>query len=361
MLKAYGAYGEKKLYGKTVAGRHPLDVRGRRGGQDRAGAVQRQGDRPRRQAPPRPRARLTPATLRPLTAVRRHCDVTMMSLRCRHAVSRSARARPSAASTARPAAAARRRPGLDDRRLAARRRAGVLGLRPDRVDPGLGGGLALGVRAAGGRRQRRRRLRGPLGPQADDGRDQPRCSRSACSRCCWSPAPSGSGWSTSCWPCEACVEVFFAPAEQAILPRVVGDEDLVAANGLNGQVRNLARLVGSALGGVRRRGRRHPRRRGRRRGHLPARRAAGARIATPGRVELGRRGPTLTPERLVRGRFATLVDEWRDGLPGDLAHPVVRILVRLHADHQHRRGDHGHAVRAVRPRRCCTAAARCTA
>src|SRR5690349_110139 len=49
---------------------------------------------------------------------------------------------------------------------------------------------------------------------------------------------------------QACVEVFFAPAEQAFLPRVVDDEDLVAANGLNGQVRNVARLVGSGLGGV---------------------------------------------------------------------------------------------------------------
>ena len=31
MLEAYGAYGEKKMYGKTVIGRDPLDVRDRRG------------------------------------------------------------------------------------------------------------------------------------------------------------------------------------------------------------------------------------------------------------------------------------------------------------------------------------------
>ena len=36
------------------AGRHPLDVRRRREGQDRGRAVQRQGHRPRRQAAPRP-------------------------------------------------------------------------------------------------------------------------------------------------------------------------------------------------------------------------------------------------------------------------------------------------------------------
>src|SRR4051794_275588 len=48
---------------------------------------------------------------------------------------------------------------------------------------------------------------------------------------------------------ESVVEVFFAPAEQALLPRVVPDSDLVAANGLNGQVQNLARLMGSGVGG----------------------------------------------------------------------------------------------------------------
>ena len=46
------------------------------------------------------------------------------------------------------------------------------------------------------------------------------------------------------------IEVFFSPAEQAFLPRIVDDADLVAANGLNGQIRNMARLVGSGLGGV---------------------------------------------------------------------------------------------------------------
>ena len=52
---------------------------------------------------------------------------------------------------------------------------------------------------------------------------------------------------------EAVVETFFAPAEQAMLPRVVDDSDsadLVTANALNGQARNVARLVGGALGGV---------------------------------------------------------------------------------------------------------------
>ena len=43
VLTAWGAYGEKQMYGKTVTGRHPLDIRRRRKGQDRRRAVQRQG------------------------------------------------------------------------------------------------------------------------------------------------------------------------------------------------------------------------------------------------------------------------------------------------------------------------------
>lgn len=49
---------------------------------------------------------------------------------------------------------------------------------------------------------------------------------------------------------EGTVELFFAPAEQAMLPRLVPDDQLVTANALNGQNRDLSRLVGSALGGV---------------------------------------------------------------------------------------------------------------
>jgi Na+/melibiose symporter-like transporter len=49
---------------------------------------------------------------------------------------------------------------------------------------------------------------------------------------------------------EAAVAQFFVPAEQALLPRLVPDDRLVTANALNGQTRDLARLVGSAVGGV---------------------------------------------------------------------------------------------------------------
>jgi Na+/melibiose symporter-like transporter len=49
---------------------------------------------------------------------------------------------------------------------------------------------------------------------------------------------------------QAVIEVFFAPAEQAFLPRLVEDQELVTANALNGQAGHVARLGGSALGGV---------------------------------------------------------------------------------------------------------------
>ena len=55
VLSAYGAFGEKKLYGKTVEGVIRSTIVDRRRRRGRARAVQRQGHRPRGQAPPRPR------------------------------------------------------------------------------------------------------------------------------------------------------------------------------------------------------------------------------------------------------------------------------------------------------------------
>lgn len=49
---------------------------------------------------------------------------------------------------------------------------------------------------------------------------------------------------------EGAVEQFFNPAQQAMVPRLVPDDQLMAANALNGQVRDVSRLAGSALGGV---------------------------------------------------------------------------------------------------------------
>lgn len=49
---------------------------------------------------------------------------------------------------------------------------------------------------------------------------------------------------------ESCLAQLFAPAEQAMVPVLVPSEQLVTANALNGQARDIARLIGAALGGV---------------------------------------------------------------------------------------------------------------
>jgi Na+/melibiose symporter-like transporter len=49
---------------------------------------------------------------------------------------------------------------------------------------------------------------------------------------------------------ESVVQQFFSPAEQALLPRLVPDDQLITANAVSGQAQNLARLAGSGLGGV---------------------------------------------------------------------------------------------------------------
>ena len=132
---------------------------------------------------------------------------------------------------------------------------------------------------------------------------------------------------------QSCVEVFFAPAEQAFLPSVVEDADLVAANGLNAQVRNLARLFGSGLGGVIAAA-----------GGIRAIAVADAitfvlaallvaRIRTTGRaVVTSAEKASGDPEEateVVRGRVAALADEWRDGLRTVTSNRVLMTLMMM--------------------------------
>jgi MFS family permease len=49
---------------------------------------------------------------------------------------------------------------------------------------------------------------------------------------------------------EACIEQFFSPAQNALLPTLVEEAKLVQANSLNSLSSNVARLVGPALGGL---------------------------------------------------------------------------------------------------------------
>ncbi|MDX2967601.1 MFS transporter [Kribbella solani] len=49
---------------------------------------------------------------------------------------------------------------------------------------------------------------------------------------------------------QSCLQQFFTPAEQSLVPVLVSSEQLVTANALNSQIRDLARLIGAALGGL---------------------------------------------------------------------------------------------------------------
>ena len=49
---------------------------------------------------------------------------------------------------------------------------------------------------------------------------------------------------------QSAVGQFFMPAKNAIIPRLVGGEDLIRANSLNATSDSLTRLIGPSLGGV---------------------------------------------------------------------------------------------------------------
>ena len=134
---------------------------------------------------------------------------------------------------------------------------------------------------------------------------------------------------------EAVVEVFFTPAEQAMLPRLVTADDeaeLVVANALNGQVQQLSRLIGGALGGVAAAA-----------GGITAVAVLDAatfvvatllvlRIRTTGRVgdepdQQDQQDQQAPAEAVVRGRLARLGSEWAEGLRASWGHPAVRVLL----------------------------------
>ena len=49
---------------------------------------------------------------------------------------------------------------------------------------------------------------------------------------------------------QSCVQQFFVPAQQSLLPALVDDTSLITANALNGQASDVSRLAGSAAGGI---------------------------------------------------------------------------------------------------------------
>lgn len=121
---------------------------------------------------------------------------------------------------------------------------------------------------------------------------------------------------------EGCVQQFFAPAEQSLLPHLIDDEHLVTANALNGQTSDISRLVGSAAGGIVA--------------------AAGGITAVAlvdiasfvisavliARISTARRPGSAAPGRRSLGRhLAELRAEWADGLRMSAHQRVLRVVL----------------------------------
>jgi Na+/melibiose symporter-like transporter len=118
------------------------------------------------------------------------------------------------------------------------------------------------------------------------------------------------------------VQQFFVPAQQSALPSLTDDSWLVTANALNGQTSDIARLVGSAAGGV-----------------LAA---AGGLVALTfadfasfmlaaaliARIPAAQRtSRTTVATKSVRARLAELRAEWADGLSVAALHRVLRVIL----------------------------------
>ena len=120
---------------------------------------------------------------------------------------------------------------------------------------------------------------------------------------------------------------FFRPAENALLPQLVGQEHLIPANALNALNDNLARLVGPALGGL-----------------AAAWFGLGGVAAADAityLVAAGMIAAIATPTRPERnhqanaapgiGHWANVWHEWRDGLRQIRENPVLRVVFGVFA------------------------------
>ncbi|HEX3492688.1 MAG TPA: MFS transporter [Streptosporangiaceae bacterium] len=119
---------------------------------------------------------------------------------------------------------------------------------------------------------------------------------------------------------ESCIQQFFAPAQQSVIPVLVADEHLVTANALGSQVNDVSRLAGSAAGGV-----------------LAAAGGISALTLTDiasflvaavllARLPLARRESAVVPTTL-RERLAGLRGEWTDGLLVATRQHTLRVVL----------------------------------
>ncbi len=124
---------------------------------------------------------------------------------------------------------------------------------------------------------------------------------------------------------EGIIQVFFSPAEQALVPHLVSDDRLVTANALNGQNADLSRLVGSAVGGV-----------VAGLGGISALAAVDAAtfvlaasmvaaVRTSGRAVDSEVAPE-TSTRELEGRLMRLWNEWLNGLRAAASQRVLRVI-----------------------------------
>jgi len=118
---------------------------------------------------------------------------------------------------------------------------------------------------------------------------------------------------------QSCLQQFFTPAEQSLVPVLVNSDQLVTANALNSQIRDLARLIGAALGGV-----------------LAA--AGGLTLLALGDaatflIAVGlvaamrhRQQRPETTEETAGGAIKRLKEEWTEGLRLCVAGPAMRLV-----------------------------------
>ncbi len=121
---------------------------------------------------------------------------------------------------------------------------------------------------------------------------------------------------------QSCVQQFFLPAQQSLLPALVDDSSLVTANALNGQAGDASRLAGSAAGGI-----------------LAAAGGITALALTDiasfllaavliSRIAGQRRSrPATGGKRTVRARLTQLRAEWADGLRLAGRERVLRVVL----------------------------------
>jgi Na+/melibiose symporter-like transporter len=134
---------------------------------------------------------------------------------------------------------------------------------------------------------------------------------------------AGQAWiiySVLAW--EGCIQQFFTPAQQSLLPHLAGDGQLITANALNGQSSDLSRLAGSAAGGI-----------------ITAAGGITALASTDmasflisaaliARISTTRRkAPAAASTRSLGQRVARLHAEWADGLRQSAHQRVLRVIL----------------------------------